>query len=276
MKRESVSAIKVLFASLIAVGFYYGSSCTATVFAQSQRPVNIRIASSTAGLDFAPLWVAQRKGYFRNEGIEFEPVLITGGAATMAALINGDVQFTANSASDVLLLRARGDQITALGAFPVSLDWNIAARNEWLKSKGLTKDKVKKMTVQEKVRAMKGAIIGAATVGGAPAQVARYICRQYGLKPDEDVRQAVEKLSEVKAATFMAGVEPEADDGAAAPQVRKTILKVEARQQANNALVQVIQLFNERNVPILSVETLEPNLETVCGSPQICGRGTVS
>jgi ABC-2 type transport system ATP-binding protein len=27
--------------------------------------------------------------------------------------------------------------------------------------------------------------------------------------------------------------------------------------------VQVIQLFNERNVPILSVETLEPNLETV-------------
>ena len=83
------------------------------------------------------------------------------------------------------------------------------------------------------------------------------------LTADENVRQAVEKLSEVKAAAFMAGVEPEADEGAAAPQARKTILKVEARQQANDALVQVIQLFNERNVPILSVETLEPNLETV-------------
>jgi ABC-2 type transport system ATP-binding protein len=83
------------------------------------------------------------------------------------------------------------------------------------------------------------------------------------LKADENVRQAVEKLSEVKAADFMASVEPAADEGAASPSARKTILKVEAHQQANNALVQVIQLFNERNVPILSVETLEPNLETV-------------
>lgn len=82
-------------------------------------------------------------------------------------------------------------------------------------------------------------------------------------KTDENVRQAVEKLSEVKAAAFMAGVAPEADEGAAATKGRKTILKVEARQQANDALVQVIQLFNEQNVPILSVETLEPNLETV-------------
>jgi len=83
------------------------------------------------------------------------------------------------------------------------------------------------------------------------------------LKADEDVRQAVEKLSEVKAATFMVAAEPAADEAAAAPSARKTILKVEARRQANDALVQVIQLFNERNVPMLSVETLEPNLETV-------------
>ena len=83
------------------------------------------------------------------------------------------------------------------------------------------------------------------------------------LKADEDVRQAVEKLGEVKTATFMAAAEPAADEAAAAPSARKTILKVEARRQANDALVQVIQLFNERNVPMLSVETLEPNLETV-------------
>lgn len=188
MKRKSVSAIRVLFLSLIAVGFFHGSSNTATVFAQSERPVKIRIATSTGGLDFAPLWVAQRKGYFKKEGIEFENVLITGGAATMAALVNGDVQFVASAASDVLLVRGRGDQITALGAFPVSLDWNIAASNDWLKSKGLTKDKVKKMAVQEKVRAMKGVTLGVATVGGAPAQVARYMFRQYGVKPDEDVQ----------------------------------------------------------------------------------------
>jgi ABC-2 type transport system ATP-binding protein len=82
------------------------------------------------------------------------------------------------------------------------------------------------------------------------------------LKPDERVCAAVQELSEVKAVAFMA-TEAATDEGAAAPVPRKTILKVEARHQANAALVQVIQLFNEQNIPILSVETLEPNLETV-------------
>jgi ABC-2 type transport system ATP-binding protein len=32
---------------------------------------------------------------------------------------------------------------------------------------------------------------------------------------------------------------------------------------ANDALIQIIQLFNQINVQILSIETLEPNLESV-------------
>jgi len=108
----------------------------------------------------------------------------------------------------------------------------------------------------------RGQIIAMDTPKNLVAMLGGGIIRIGMLKEDEGVRQAVEKLGEVKSAAFMAGMEPEADESAA-PQPRKTILKVEARQQANDALVQVIQLFNERNVPILSVETLEPNLETV-------------
>jgi len=83
------------------------------------------------------------------------------------------------------------------------------------------------------------------------------------LKEDETLRQAVEKLGEVKAASFVTTAEPETGEGGAVPQARRIVLKVEARQQAHDALVQVIQLFNELNVPMLSVEMLEPNLETV-------------
>jgi ABC-2 type transport system ATP-binding protein len=83
------------------------------------------------------------------------------------------------------------------------------------------------------------------------------------LKEDEALRQAVEKLGEVKAASFVTTAEPETGEGEAVAQARRIILKVEARQQAHDALVQVIQLFNELNVPMLSVEMLEPNLETV-------------
>ena len=154
------------------------------------KPVRVRLATSTAGLDFAPIWIAQRKGYFKDAGIEFEHILTTGGAVTMAAMMNGDVQFVSNAASDVLVARSRGDRVLAVGVFPASLEWHIATSNKWLESRGLSKNQVARMTVAQKLQALKGSTIGAATVGGAPAQVVRYLLRQNNLKPDGDVRFA--------------------------------------------------------------------------------------
>src|SRR4026208_748591 len=60
--------------------------------AQAKTPVKVRLATSTAGLDFAPIWIAQRKGYFKEEGIDFEHILTTGGVVTTAAIQNGEGQ----------------------------------------------------------------------------------------------------------------------------------------------------------------------------------------
>lgn len=161
-----------------------------STFAQSKPLVKVRVATSTSGLDFAPIFIAQRKGYFKEEGIDFEHILLTGGAVTMAALTNGDVQFNASAASDVLLARARGERVMALGVFPAALGWHIATSNKWLESRSLTKAQVAKMTVAQKIRALKGTTIGSATVGGGPAQAVRYMLRQNNVKPDADVRFA--------------------------------------------------------------------------------------
>jgi sulfonate transport system substrate-binding protein len=165
-------------------------SAPAPLQAQAKAPIKIRLATSTAGLDFAPIWIAQRKGYFKEEGIDFEHILTTGGAVTMAAIMNGDVQFVSTAASDVLVARARGDRMFSVGIFPASLEWNIATSNKWLESRGLTKSQIAKMPIAQKIQALKGASIGAATVGGAPAQVVRYLLRQNNMKPDSDVRFA--------------------------------------------------------------------------------------
>ncbi len=162
----------------------------ATNFAQSKPLTKIRLATSTAGLDFAPIWIAQRKGYFKDEGIDFEHILTTGGAVTMAALLNGDVQFVSTAASDVLVARSRGDRLLSLGIFPASLEFHIATTNKWLESRGLTKNQVAKMTVAQKIQGLKGTTIGSVTVGGAPAQVVRYLLRQNNIKPDTEVRFA--------------------------------------------------------------------------------------
>ena len=74
--------------------------------------------------------------------------------------------------------------------------------------------------------------------------------------PEESWAQAVSELTQVKAASYIP--QPEEETGTQA----RAILKVETLH-GGEALIQIIRLFNERNVEILSIETLEPNLETV-------------
>ena len=74
---------------------------------------------------------------------------------------------------------------------------------------------------------------------------------------DEALRAAVADLPVVKTAVFLPPATDAADEADG-----KQVLKVEA-VQANEALLQIINLFNQKDVNILSMETLEPNLETV-------------
>jgi len=71
---------------------------------------------------------------------------------------------------------------------------------------------------------------------------------------DEAICEQVSQLRQVRAAAFLP--QPETSDGA------RAVLKVEAHQ-ASEALIEIIQLYNRLNIEILSVETLEPNLESV-------------
>jgi ABC-2 type transport system ATP-binding protein len=76
-------------------------------------------------------------------------------------------------------------------------------------------------------------------------------------REDHALREAVSNLSEVRSASFAMSLESESG------MSTKTMLKVEAQTHANAALVQLIQLFNQKDVQMLSLETLEPNLESV-------------
>ncbi len=80
---------------------------------------------------------------------------------------------------------------------------------------------------------------------------------------EEDLRQQVVALSQVRAVSVTP--QPDSTDGSAvqpAAAAPRQVVQIEARK-VNEALLQIIQLFNQLNVAILSLETLEPNLESV-------------
>jgi ABC-2 type transport system ATP-binding protein len=79
---------------------------------------------------------------------------------------------------------------------------------------------------------------------------------------DERLAAAVAALPAVKAAGFVTTAEENGQDGAPSMEGGRAILKIEA-SQGNDALLQVLHYFNEQDVDVLSLDLLEPNLETV-------------
>jgi len=86
-------------------------------------------------------------------------------------------------------------------------------------------------------------------------------------RAEERWREAVVELSEVREATYLTATEAEPSDETAVLTSQPAVdgrasLKVETHH-AGEALIQIIRLFGELGVELLSIETLEPNLETV-------------
>jgi NitT/TauT family transport system substrate-binding protein len=72
-------------------------------------PANARIRLGAIPIvDVAPVYIALRKGYFRDEGIEVEVKLLQGGAAAIPGLINGELDVTFGNWVSFLSAQAKG------------------------------------------------------------------------------------------------------------------------------------------------------------------------
>lgn len=103
-------AVVTLVATTAGCGLFGGSArddAAARPEVEKAR-IEVGIIPST---EMAPLWVAQEKGYFAEEGLDVELVPLDGGGAAMTSLIGGDVDIS--FASYPLLVQAqqksRGD-----------------------------------------------------------------------------------------------------------------------------------------------------------------------
>ncbi|MGZ9215089.1 MAG: ABC transporter substrate-binding protein, partial [Candidatus Binatia bacterium] len=78
--------------------------------ASAQEKKNVRMVFvSLAWNSEIPFRAALARGYFKQQGLQIEPILIRGGPAAIAALVSGEVDFAAiGGAQAVFRSRARG------------------------------------------------------------------------------------------------------------------------------------------------------------------------
>ena len=128
----------------------------------------VHVGIPTVDIITLPLKMAQAKGFYRNEGLDVEIILIAGALGVKAALANS-VDFTTASGS-ILTAAVRG--------VGVKLVLIVADKP--------TFDLVAEPKIQS-FQQLKGKLVGISTRGGTFEHLTRLILERNGLNPDKDV-----------------------------------------------------------------------------------------
>ena len=156
-------------ASLAALGI------ASPAVAQAGKPEKAKVTLGVGGkplLYYLPLTVAEKKGFFKDEGLEVEINDFGGGAKSLQSLIGGSVDIVTGAYEHTIRMQAKSQSIQAvceLGRFPAIV---IAVK----KSKA---GEIKSPAD------FKGKKIGVTAPGSSTAITAQYAMVKAGLKPND-------------------------------------------------------------------------------------------
>src|SRR6516225_3573584 len=136
------------------------------------------------GLSFSAIFLAERLGLWAKNGVTAEMKQVQGGPLSMVALTNHEAQFAGVASTDPVVGWEKGIKTLSIAAFTGSLAMQFTARKDWMSRVGVSP----KSPLADKLRAFRGARIGASTIGGGPAQYTRYLARTAGIDPEHDMR----------------------------------------------------------------------------------------
>jgi ABC-type nitrate/sulfonate/bicarbonate transport system substrate-binding protein len=139
-------------------------------FAQEKR--NLRVVfTSLAWNSEIPFRAALARGFFKQQGLQIEPILIRGGPAAMAALASGEVDFAQiGGAQAVMRSRARGLEVSIIGSISNATNYQLVGG----KSTRSLED-------------LRGKILGVTGAGAFSDFALRTFLRRQGIDPDKDV-----------------------------------------------------------------------------------------
>ena len=148
----------------------------------AQAPRKVKMTLPVVALTTAPVYLAEAKGYFAQEGLTVDITMTGGGGPDIKALIAGDVDFTYTASDQVILPWQEGRRLVmVMGVIPRALI-NWAMHKDVAQAKGVTE----KSPLADKLKALRGLTIGTTQAGSLTANLAAYTLRKAGLVPQQD------------------------------------------------------------------------------------------
>lgn len=131
--------------------------------------ITVGVAASTTA--FLPLFVAQDKGFFKNEGVDVKIVILAGGGPLMKAMVSRDVDIGASSPTEPPYIAEQGERISTFWGVANIQPYSLHARPTVKSDKD-----------------MKGKIFAISSYGAITDFLTRYVISQYGLDPENDAK----------------------------------------------------------------------------------------
>jgi NitT/TauT family transport system substrate-binding protein len=136
------------------------------------QPKKVRLSIPSLGTNSMLFDMAAEKGFFREEGLEVERIMMPGSLA-VKALLGGDVAYTAASGS-IITAAVRGLNVKLISVLaPVPVFRMIAQKD------------IKSM------KDLKGKVVALSSRGGTIDHLTRIMLEKNGLVPDKDVTLVV-------------------------------------------------------------------------------------
>jgi NitT/TauT family transport system substrate-binding protein len=187
MKTESQGQVtrraiaRTALATMAAIGLMAAGG---DALAQAKPLQKLRMTIPVPALVFYPIYVAQDKGFFADEGIEMEVVSTQGDGPDVDALIAGSVQFTASTPNRLLTTYEQGKPLKAVMSMSNKIGIHCFMNKESAEKAGITEG----MSFNEKIKRLKGMTLGGTRPGAMSYTMGIDYAKRAGLVPQKDLK----------------------------------------------------------------------------------------
>jgi ABC-type nitrate/sulfonate/bicarbonate transport system substrate-binding protein len=163
----------------------------ASVYAQETR--RIRTAITSPGMTNLSLYIADRQGFFKEQRIFSEIIVMRSAARQIQALIAGSVEFSAQAPDPLIRADERGAELTMLSGLGNSAAYDLVAGKKY-----------------QKIEDLRGTTLGVSGINSSSTLLLQKMLAAHGLAPRDyalvEVGGTSDRLAAIQSGAISAGV----------------------------------------------------------------------